>query len=140
MHEMQLLYVIDWQSLVAIGEVSRQALKEDPNFFPISPMDYERYLVVSLGTGTEKQQPRYDAKMAAKWGVLGWLVTNGSAPLIEAFTQASADLVVFHNNVVFEALNSIDNYLRIQVWFFHLEHALITCTHYKKIVFIGRQR
>ncbi|KAJ9562268.1 hypothetical protein OSB04_007428, partial [Centaurea solstitialis] len=101
-------------SLVAIGEVTRQALKEDPNFFPISPMDYGRYLVVSLGTGTEKQQPRYDAKMAAKWGVLGWLVTNGSAPLIEAFTQASADLVVFHDNVVFEALNSVDNYLRIQ--------------------------
>ncbi|XP_024977805.1 patatin-like protein 1 [Cynara cardunculus var. scolymus] len=101
-------------SLVAIGEVTRQTLKEDPNFFPISPLDYGRFLVISLGTGTEKQQPRYDAKMAAKWGVLGWLLTNGSVPLVEAFTQASADLVVFHDNVVFEALNSTDNYLRIQ--------------------------
>ncbi|KAI3785045.1 hypothetical protein L1987_44154 [Smallanthus sonchifolius] len=101
-------------TLVAIGEVTRQVMKEDPKFSPIKPLDYGRYLVISLGTGLEKQQRRYDAKMAAKWGVLGWLVNNGSAPLIEAFTQASADLVGFHNNVVFEALNSVDCYLRIQ--------------------------
>ncbi|XP_023760530.1 patatin-like protein 1 [Lactuca sativa] len=101
-------------SLVAIGEVTRQVMKEDPNFVPISPLDYGRYLVISLGTGTEKQPPIYDAKTAAKWGVLGWMVNNGSAPLIDSFQQASADLVVFHNNVVFEALNSTDSYLRIQ--------------------------
>ncbi|XP_024978164.1 patatin-like protein 1 [Cynara cardunculus var. scolymus] len=101
-------------SLVAIAEVTRQVLKQDRNFFPITPLDYERFLVISLGTGTEKQQPRYDAKMAAKWGVLEWLVAKGSVPLVEAFTQASADLVAFHDNVVFEALNSVDNYLRIQ--------------------------
>lgn len=101
-------------SLVAIGEVTRQVMKEDPNFIPISPLDYGRYLVISLGTGTEKQAPKYDAKTAAKWGVLGWMVNNGSAPLIDSFQQASADLVVFHNNVVFEALNSTDSYLRIQ--------------------------
>nr|GEU40042.1 patatin-like protein 1 [Tanacetum cinerariifolium] len=59
-------------------------------------------------------QPRDDAIMAAKWGVLGWIVNNNSSPLIESYSQASADLVVFHNVVVFEALNSIDNYLRIQ--------------------------
>ncbi|KAJ0526783.1 putative galactolipase [Helianthus annuus] len=61
--------------------------------------------------------------MAAKWGVIGWLTNQGSAPLIEAFTEASADLVVMHNNIVFEALNSVDNYLRIQVRFTHLGHA-----------------
>ena len=72
--------------------------------------------MISLGTGTQKEQPRYDADMAAKWGVLGWLVNGGSSPLIEAFTEASADVVVFHNSVVFEALNSVDNYIRIQVW------------------------
>ncbi|KAI3500476.1 hypothetical protein L1887_36298 [Cichorium endivia] len=101
-------------SLVAIGEVTRQVMKEDPNFIPIAPLDYGRYLVISIGTGSEKQQHLYDAKMAAKWGVLGWLANNGSAPIIDAFQQASADLVVFHNNVVFEALNSVSSYLRIQ--------------------------
>ncbi|KAK9048624.1 hypothetical protein SSX86_032412 [Deinandra increscens subsp. villosa] len=101
-------------TLVAIGEVTRQAMKEDPNFSPIKPLDYARYLVISLGTGSEKQKQQYNAKIAAKWGVLGWLVNNGSAPLIDAFTQSSADLVGFHNNVVFEALNSLGCYLRIQ--------------------------
>ncbi|KAM0032217.1 putative patatin-like phospholipase domain, Acyl transferase/acyl hydrolase/lysophospholipase [Helianthus debilis subsp. tardiflorus] len=101
-------------SLVAIGEVARQVLKADPNFPAIGPLDYGRYLLISIGTGTEKQQPLFDAKMAAKWGVLGWLVNQSSAPLIDAFTQASDDLVVMYNNTVFEAFESVDNYLRIQ--------------------------
>ncbi|KAJ9562252.1 hypothetical protein OSB04_007412 [Centaurea solstitialis] len=100
-------------SLVAIAEVTRQTLKRDPNF-PTTPLDYGRYLVISLGTGTEQQKPRYDAKMASNWGALGWLVTDGSTPLIDAFTQASADLVVFHESVVFESLHAVNNYLRIQ--------------------------
>ncbi|KAD4888130.1 hypothetical protein R6Q59_034789 [Mikania micrantha] len=101
-------------SLVAIGEVTRQVLKSDPNFPAITPLDYGRYLLISIGTGTQKQTPKFDAKKAAKWGVIGWLINQGSAPLIDAFTQASADLVVMHNNVVFEALNSVDSYIRIQ--------------------------
>ncbi|PWA38801.1 PATATIN-like protein 5 [Artemisia annua] len=101
-------------SLVAIGEVTRQVMKEDPNFPEITPMDLRRYLMISLGTGAQKQQPRFDAKMAAKWGVVEWLFNQGTAPLIDAFTQASSDLVAFHNDVVFEALNSTNNYLRIQ--------------------------
>ncbi|KAJ0526785.1 putative Acyl transferase/acyl hydrolase/lysophospholipase [Helianthus annuus] len=98
-----------------MGEVTRQVMKKDPKFFPIEPLDYGRYLVISLGTGKEKIiPPRFNAKMAAKWGVLGWLASKG-APLIEAFTEASADLVGFHNNVVFEALHSLNCYIRIQV-------------------------
>ncbi|KAI3785048.1 hypothetical protein L1987_44157 [Smallanthus sonchifolius] len=101
-------------SLVAIGEVSRQVLKADPNFPATTRLDYGRCLLISIGTGTEKQQPLFDAKMAAKWGVLGWLVNQSSAPLIDAFTQASADLVVMHNNIIFETFDAVDNYLRIQ--------------------------
>ncbi|GJS67906.1 patatin-like protein 1 [Tanacetum coccineum] len=100
--------------LIAISEVIRQVTKENPDYLEIPPMDYKRYLVISLGTGAQKQQPRYDTKMAAKWGVLGWIVNNNSSPLIGSYSQASTDLVVFHNNVVFEALNYVDNYLRIQ--------------------------
>ncbi|XP_071730934.1 patatin-like protein 3 [Rutidosis leptorrhynchoides] len=102
-------------TLVALGEVTRQILKEDPNFASITPLDYTRYLLISIGTGTRKLQPLYDAKMASKWGVISWMINQGSTPLIDCFTQASADLVVMHNNVVFEALNSVNNYLRIQV-------------------------
>ncbi|GJZ31565.1 patatin-like protein 1 [Tanacetum coccineum] len=122
---MQPVIFSSFQTLVAIAEVTRQVMKEDPNFFPIKPLEYGRFLVISLGTGTKMQQAQYDAEMAADYsllvmreishppprGVFGWLFNNGSIPLIEAFTQASADLVDFHNNVVFEALNSVDNYL-----------------------------
>ncbi|XP_076883168.1 patatin-like protein 3 isoform X2 [Bidens hawaiensis] len=111
---MQPVIFSSFQSLVAIGEVTRQVMKLDPNFPKITPLDYTRLLLISIGTGTQKQTPKYDAKMAAKWGVLGWLVNQGSSPLIEAFTQASADLVVMHDNIISEALNSVNNYLRIQ--------------------------
>ena len=102
-------------------------MKEDPNFPEIKPMDLGRFLLISLGTGTRKQQPLFDAKMAAKWGVLGWLINQGTAPLIDAFTQASSDLIAFHNDVVFEALNSTNNYLHIQVPFsLHSSRTIVT--------------
>ncbi|RVX15069.1 Patatin-like protein 2 [Vitis vinifera] len=44
----------------------------------------------------------------------GWLLHGGSTPLVDVFTQASADMVDFHISVVFQALHSEDNYLRIQ--------------------------
>ncbi|CAN6343608.1 unnamed protein product, partial [Urochloa humidicola] len=34
------------KALVAIGEVTKQIFKEDPDFFPIKPMDYGRFLVI----------------------------------------------------------------------------------------------
>uniref|UniRef100_A0A5B6YT13 Patatin-like protein 3 n=1 Tax=Davidia involucrata TaxID=16924 RepID=A0A5B6YT13_DAVIN len=77
-------------------------------------MDYGRLLVISLGTGSSKIEEKYDADEAAKWGVLGWLTNGGSTPLVDVFTQASADMVDFHLSVVFQALHSERNYLRIQ--------------------------
>lgn len=50
-------------------------------------------------------------------GIFGWLFNNGSTPLITSFSQASADMVDFHNCVVFEALHYGDNYLRIDASF-----------------------
>lgn len=83
-------------------------------------MDYGSFLVISLGTGSSKTEEKYDAKMAAKWGVLGWLVHGGSSPIVDVFTQASADMVDFHISVFFQALHSEENYLRIQVCILYL--------------------
>lgn len=80
----------------------------------MKPMHYEKFLVISLGTGSPRQEQKYTAKKAAKWGVLGWLTNGGSTPLVDVFTQASADMVDFHLSVVFQALHSEKNYLRIQ--------------------------
>ncbi|KAJ9674464.1 hypothetical protein PVL29_023797 [Vitis rotundifolia] len=101
-------------ALVAISQVTKQVFDKNPDFLPINPMDYSRFLVISIGTGSPKSGPKYNAKMAAKWGVLGWLLHGGSTPLVDVFTQASADMVDFHISVVFLALHSGNNYLRIQ--------------------------
>ncbi|KAL6316055.1 hypothetical protein AAG906_015562 [Vitis piasezkii] len=101
-------------ALVAISQVTKQVFDKNPDFFPIKPMDFGRFLVISIGTGSPKSEQKYNAKMASKWGVLGWLLHGGSTPLVDVFMQASADMVDFHISMVFQALHSENNYLRIQ--------------------------
>ncbi|KAI4316724.1 hypothetical protein L6164_024676 [Bauhinia variegata] len=107
-------------TLVAIGEVTREIHGGSTDFSPISPLAYERFLVISLGTGSNKVEVKYNAevkysaKEAAKWGILGWLTTGGSTPLIDAFTQASSYMVALYLSGAFQALHSEPSYLRIQ--------------------------
>ncbi|KAK8580969.1 hypothetical protein V6N13_144026 [Hibiscus sabdariffa] len=101
-------------TLVAINEVSKEILRGNPDFFPIKPTDYARFLVVSLGTGSPKCEEKYNASLAAKWGVLGWLTSEHSTPLVDIFMDASSDMVDFHLATVFQALQSEKSYLRIQ--------------------------
>ncbi|KAE8719505.1 Patatin-like protein 2 [Hibiscus syriacus] len=102
-------------ALIAIGEVTKQINKGHSDFSCIKAADhYNRFLVLSLGTGSEKLTEKYNAKQAAGWGVIGWLISGNSTPLIDAFSEGSADMVDFHISVVFKALSSEKNYLRIQ--------------------------
>ncbi|XP_043713030.1 patatin-like protein 2 isoform X2 [Telopea speciosissima] len=101
-------------ALVAMGEITREVLSGNPDFFLIKPMDYARFLVISLGTGTAKTEEKYNANDSAKWGILGWLTNGGSTPLVDVFTNSSGDMVDYHISVVFKALNCEDNYIRIQ--------------------------
>ncbi|XP_077239990.1 patatin-like protein 2 isoform X1 [Tasmannia lanceolata] len=101
-------------ALTAISEVSKEILMKNQDFLDIKATDYGKLLVISLGTGSAKQEEKYSANMAAKWGVLGWLYNSGATPLIDSFSQASADMVDIHNSVLFQALHSECNYLRIQ--------------------------
>ncbi|GMY28616.1 patatin-like protein 2 [Fagus crenata] len=101
-------------ALLAINQVTKQVFKENPDFFPIKPMDYGRFLVISVGTGSPKAEQKYNAKKAAKWGTMDWLIHGGSVPIVDVFTHASADMVDLHIAVVFQALRSEKNYLRIQ--------------------------
>ncbi|XP_027089948.1 patatin-like protein 3 [Coffea arabica] len=101
-------------SQIATSRLAKHVFGRNPDFLPINPMDYCRFLVISLGTGSGKVQKKYNSKRAAKWGVLGWLFSGGSRPIVDAFTQASASMVDFHLSSHFQALHSEDNYLRIQ--------------------------
>ena len=104
------------QALVAISQVTKEIFNENQDFPPTEPiLNYDRFLVISIGTGSSKTEQKYDAKMAAKWGTLGWSLRGGSSPLVDVFSQASADMVDFHISVIFQALHSEHNYLRIQV-------------------------
>ncbi|XP_071686733.1 patatin-like protein 2 isoform X2 [Rutidosis leptorrhynchoides] len=101
-------------TLVAISEVTTEITRGSPNFFPIKPTEYGRFLVLSLGTGSAKFQEKYDATKSSNWGIVGWLAGGGSTPIVDVFTQASSDMVDLHISSVFQALHSEENYLRIQ--------------------------
>ncbi|CAI0553690.1 unnamed protein product [Linum tenue] len=101
-----------YQTLVAITEVTKQIMK-NPGGCSMKPMEYGRFLVISLGTGSNKTEEKYNAKTASKWGVISWLYHKGSSPLISCYSDAISDMVDYHNCVVFKALESEDNYLRI---------------------------
>ncbi|XP_044512015.1 patatin-like protein 2 isoform X2 [Mangifera indica] len=79
-------------ALVAITQVTKQIFDENPDFFPIMPMDCGRFLVISIGTGSPKIEQKYDAEEAAKWGTLSWFLHGCSVPLVDMFTQASVDM------------------------------------------------
>ncbi|GAB2291388.1 Proteolipid protein 2 [Dionaea muscipula] len=100
-------------ALVAMNEVTKEIDSGNPDFFPIKPTDYNRFLVLSLGTGSPRAKVTYTAQEAAKWGVVGWLTQNGANPLIDIFMRGSADMIDYHLSAVFQTLRSQENYIRI---------------------------
>ncbi|CAN8328219.1 unnamed protein product [Cochlearia groenlandica] len=100
-------------TLCAIAEVTKQIVKKNPSMGDISALDYTKFVVISLGTGSIRNQEKYDAKMASKWGLLCWIYSNGSSPIIDCYNEAIHDIVDYQSSVVFQALRSEKNYLRI---------------------------
>ncbi|KAL2906834.1 Patatin-like protein 3, partial [Bienertia sinuspersici] len=98
-------------TLVAMIEVSKQMTKENP---VAHRMHDERLVVVSIGSGSATNEHKYNAKMTANWGPLSWVLHNGSSPIIDSLFESGADMVDYHNNVLFNAIHAQDNYLRIQ--------------------------
>ena len=94
--------------------VTKQILLGNHDFFPIKPADYGKFMILSLGTGSAKIEEKYDAVQSGKWGMINWVYHDGSSPLIDSFSQASADLVDIHASVLFQALRCEKSYLRIQ--------------------------
>lgn len=103
--------------MAAISEISKQIAKGNPDFETMKAMDCTRFLLITLGTGSNKTEQKYNAKMSAKWGTVSWIYYNGSNPIIDVFSEASADMVNYHNCVLFQAFDSVDNHLRIDVSF-----------------------
>ncbi|KAH9663501.1 Patatin-like protein 1 [Citrus sinensis] len=91
-----------------------------PTYFPAyyfeNPDDHgtlKEFNLIDGGTGSKRSEHKYNAKMASRWGVINWLYDNGDTPLLDCYGQAIGDMVDYHISVVFHALQSEDNYLRI---------------------------
>jgi hypothetical protein len=112
---LSLTVVLCLQTMLAMTAITKEIILENSDFFPIKPIDYGRFLIISLGTGSSKQAEKYTAFECAKWGVHRWLYHGGFTPLIDIFSHASADMVDIHASVLFQALQSKKHYLRIQV-------------------------
>ncbi|KAK9990597.1 hypothetical protein SO802_025582 [Lithocarpus litseifolius] len=90
-------------------------INKNPDFLPIKPMAFDQLLVISIGTGSNTSEQKYNSKTASKWGVISWLYEDGDSPLIDCYSDSSKDMVDYCNCVVFQALHSENNYLRIDV-------------------------
>ncbi|XP_027181360.1 patatin-like protein 1 [Coffea eugenioides] len=101
-------------TILAMSQVTKQMVKNDPDFSQMKPMDYASFLVISIGTGSAKKEKKFSAEMVNKWNPLGWVLNGTVPPLVEMFAQASGDMVDYQISVIFQALHSEANYLRIQ--------------------------
>lgn len=102
-------------TMTAITSVTRQQLHGNDDFH-IEPVDYKKYLVISVGTGVEvKEKGTYTAKECAKWGALKWVRNRGDNPIVNIFSQASAFLVDWQVRLLLrKPPKQEQNYLRIQ--------------------------
>ncbi|KAL6840343.1 hypothetical protein ACP4OV_030153 [Aristida adscensionis] len=101
-------------TLVAMGEIAEQIRRKREDFPETKPLDYHRYLVISLGTGLPGRDIEVDAIHVAKWGIFGWLGRVDTTPLLNMFFHASSDMTDSHVADLFEAIGCSDQLLRIQ--------------------------
>ncbi|KAG8367063.1 hypothetical protein BUALT_Bualt16G0033600 [Buddleja alternifolia] len=98
-------------TLIAISHISSGVLTEDSEYME---MDSKKMLVLSLGTGIAKKAEKYNAVAAAGWGLLGWVYKKGNTSLLDAYGDASSDVVDIHISTLFQSLHRKKNYFRIQ--------------------------
>ncbi|KAJ0452691.1 putative patatin-like phospholipase domain, Acyl transferase/acyl hydrolase/lysophospholipase [Helianthus annuus] len=99
---------------LAITHITKEAVMGKYRFSGPEVFDGRRMLVLSLGTGTQTYNDLYTAQKAAKWGLLSWIFTNGTAPILRIFGDAMSDMVDIHVSTIFQSLQVEKNYLRIQ--------------------------
>ncbi|KAG5593785.1 hypothetical protein H5410_035017 [Solanum commersonii] len=101
-------------TLMAITHISKEIMMGSLKYEEMETMGSKKMLVLSLGTGIGKHQGKYNAASASKWGLLGWVYNNGDSPIIDVYSDASADMVDIHVSTMFQTLHNGKNYLRIQ--------------------------
>jgi hypothetical protein len=98
-----------------MGEIAEQIRLKSKEFPETEPLNYHRYLVISLGTGLPEQDMKFDAWHVSNWGIFGWLGGENTAPLLNMFLHASSDTTDAYVANLFKAIGSSDQLLRVQV-------------------------
>ncbi|KAG5589009.1 hypothetical protein H5410_039523 [Solanum commersonii] len=96
-------------ALLSISVATRLAEK-DPAFASIRSLNYKKMLLLSLGTGTTSEFDKtYTAEEAAKWDAIQWMLA------IQQMTNAASSYMTdYYLSTVFQALDSQNNYLRVE--------------------------
>lgn len=96
------------QTLLAVTEATKE-------MFPLHGnvnVDYRKFLVLSLGTGSSKSDSGVEVGQGVGWGLFDWF---GRQILIDVFFGAMDDMVHIYLSTFFRGSHSSNNYLRIQV-------------------------
>ncbi|XP_051140454.1 patatin-like protein 2 isoform X1 [Andrographis paniculata] len=100
-------------TLMAITHISNEILKGNFELKDVHPMEGD-LLVLSLGTGMPQREEKYSATEVERWGMLSWVYHKGGTPIIEVYSDSSADMVDIHVSTLFRSFRREQNYLRIQ--------------------------
>ncbi|KAF8772308.1 hypothetical protein HU200_005900 [Digitaria exilis] len=82
-------------TIAAMSVLIKEVLRRNPDFNPgrHDCTDYRNYLIISVGTGSNKQRAeKYTAPQRAKRGLLQLLYNGGFTPIIDIFSHASTDM------------------------------------------------
>ena len=100
------------QTELAIGEAIREII-------PSKVITKVRFLVVSLGTGSQKIENTYDDSEVAKWALQQWLIHKGENPLEDTLMETKKDIMDLNLWTDLQIFQSQQYYLRIQVFTNH---------------------
>ena len=100
---------------MALTALNRKIVDKHPDFEGFEPLGSEKFLVISMGTGSERRRLEYNAIDAKKWGAIGWTKQGKYTPIVEIVSESGKDMVQYHTTVLFQARNANDNYLRVDV-------------------------
>jgi patatin-like phospholipase/acyl hydrolase len=98
-------------TMAAISSVTQEILRGNTDFHP--KVNYEKFLVLSIGTGAVKQDT-YHADDCNKWVALEWVSKGLQTPILDFFFNANDALVDYQAAMILRGQHCKENYLRIQ--------------------------
>ncbi|KAI9184914.1 hypothetical protein LWI28_002441 [Acer negundo] len=101
-------------TLLAVCEATKDMCGNE-NSPSLKNIDYSKFLVLSLGTGSSKRDSQVEVGNAKYWGFFQWFWgLNSRQLLLDVLLTAMDDMVDIYMSIFFKGSALQDNYLRIQ--------------------------